>query len=54
MKLGGAGKKTSTSQTTSSLIDSLAGEWEDADSVANAWGNDDLIDINADADDWGE
>lgn len=52
MKLGGK-KAGGAAASSSSLIDSLAGEWEDADSVANAWGNDDLIDINADADDWG-
>ena len=36
------------------IADAVAGEWEDGDEVANAWGTDDLIDVNADADDWGE
>ena len=37
----------------SSLVDSLAGEFEeDGDEVAKAWGTDDLMDVNADEDDW--
>ena len=57
MKLGGAKKPKA------SLADTLASEWDDgpngwdddaaaADEVGNAWGNDDLIDVNADNDDW--
>lgn len=46
MKLGGA-KKT----PGKSLADQLAGEWEEEDG-GNAWGTDDLIDVNADDDDW--
>ena len=47
MKLGGSKKPTS------GLAEELAAEWDD-DDVGNAWGNDDLIDVNADADDWGD
>lgn len=43
MKLGGGPKKPTTS-----LVDELAGEWDDA----GGWGNDDLINVNADEDDW--
>ncbi|RXK37790.1 SCY1 protein kinase [Tremella mesenterica] len=47
MKLGG-GKK----MKDGGLEEVLADEWDDGDgSVENAWG-DDLIDVNADADDW--
>ncbi len=49
MKLGGAKAKAANG---SSLADTLAGEWEEADEVANAWGTNDLIDVNADDDDW--
>jgi hypothetical protein len=35
-----------------SLVDTLAGEFEDDDEVVKAWGTDDLMDVNADADDW--
>lgn len=35
-----------------SVADSVANEWEDG-GVEDAWG-DDLIDVNADEDDWGE
>ncbi len=39
---------------STALVDVLAGEYEeDGDEVANAWGHDDLIDVNADDDDWG-
>ena len=50
MKLGA----TKAKAPTSSLADTLAGEWDDADDggVENAWGTDDLIDVNADEDDW--
>lgn len=46
MKLGGAKKAPGKS-----LADQLAGEWEEEDG-GNAWGTDDLIDVNADDDDW--
>lgn len=50
MKLGA----TKAKAPSSSLADTLAGEWDDADDggVENAWGTDDLIDVNADEDDW--
>lgn len=47
MKLGG--NKTAAK---SSLADTVAGGWDDEEEVENAWGNDDLIDVNADEDDW--
>lgn len=54
MRLGGA-KKT---DKKSNIPDSLVAEWEDdegdGEGVANAWGSEDLIDVNADEDDWGE
>ncbi|OXH27111.1 SCY1-like [Cryptococcus neoformans] len=46
MKLAGAKKAPGKS-----LADQLAGEWEEEDG-GNAWGTDDLIDVNADDDDW--
>jgi len=49
MKLGGVKPKT----IKTSLADTLADEWDEGDEeVENAWGNDDLIDVNADEDDW--
>lgn len=45
MKLGGSGAK----KPTTSLVDELAGEWDDG---PGGWGNDDLINVNADEDDW--
>jgi len=49
MKLGGTKPKA----TKASLADTLADEWDEGDDeVENAWGNDDLIDVNADEDDW--
>lgn len=54
MKLG-MKIQTNPQSQTSSLVDILAGEFEDdadEDEVANAWGVDDLIDVNADEDDW--
>lgn len=48
MKLGAAKKPA----VSTSVADSVAAEWEDDGSAANAWGNDDLIDVNADEDDW--
>lgn len=60
-KLGGAGMRLGGSTSAaksgggSSLVDALAGEFEeDGDEVANAWGQGDLMDVNADADDWSE
>lgn len=50
MKLG-AGKSKAINNP-SSLADSVAAEWEDDGDAANAWGTDDLIDVNADEDDW--
>ncbi|TXT11143.1 hypothetical protein VHUM_01894 [Vanrija humicola] len=47
MKLGGATK----AHKPTDLADALAADFED-DEVANAWGNDDLINVNADDDDW--
>ncbi|WOO79216.1 N-terminal kinase-like protein [Vanrija pseudolonga] len=47
MKLGGAAK----AHKPTDLADALAADFED-DEVANAWGNDDLINVNADDDDW--
>lgn len=49
MRLGGTKPKTAAPN----LADVLADEWHDADEgVETAWGNDDLIDVNADTDDW--
>lgn len=49
MRLGGNKPKT----VAPNLADVLADEWHDADEgVESAWGNDDLIDVNADTDDW--
>ena len=51
MKLGGVKK----AEKKSALAE-LTSEWDDSegDEVENAWGNEDLIDVNADEDDWGE
>jgi SCY1-like protein 1 len=49
LKLGGVKAK---SKPNTSLVDTIAGEWDDGDDVENAWGNEDLIDVNADDDDW--
>lgn len=49
MKLGGAKPKLAGAN----LMDELAAELDD-DEVANAWGTDDLMDVNADTDDWSE
>jgi SCY1-like protein 1 len=57
MQLGGGASLSSGSRAaeSSSLADALAGEFEeDGDEVANAWGQGDLMDVNADADDWSE
>ena len=48
MKLGGTAAKAKPT----SLVDTIAGEWDEDDDAANAWGNEDLIDVNADDDDW--
>ena len=50
MKLGGGPKVKAP--TSSTLADSVAGEWEEAEEVANAWGTNDLIEVDADDDDW--
>lgn len=49
MKLGGGPKKPTTS-----LVDELAGEWDEGGwgNETGGWGNDDLINVNADEDDW--
>ena len=52
MKLGNNAKSQSKAQTNGSVADAVAGEWEDDGDAANAWGTDDLIDVNADEDDW--
>jgi SCY1-like protein 1 len=49
MKLGGSSAKRPA--TTASLADAIAAEFDD-DEVANAWGTDDLMDVNADTEDW--
>ncbi|KAF6760083.1 other/SCY1 protein kinase [Ephemerocybe angulata] len=45
------GSKSSSALPTHTLADELAEEISAAE-TANAWGSDDLIDVNADADDW--
>ncbi|OCF77226.1 SCY1 protein kinase [Kwoniella mangroviensis CBS 8886] len=58
LKLGGSGNTRKTGGAgagpgPSSLVDMVASEWDDNDNDGgNAWGNDDLIDVNADEDDW--
>lgn len=53
MQLGGV--KKSALDNTSSLADALAAEFEeDAEEVGDAWGDGDLMDVNADGDDWSE
>lgn len=59
MQLGGtSGGRASAHKpgmSSTSLVDELAGEFEeDGDEVANAWGSSDLMDVNADGDDWSE
>lgn len=58
MQLGGSAshaRQTGTAAGSTSLVDTLAGEFEeDGDEVANAWGSNDLMDVNADADDWSQ
>lgn len=57
MQLGGssmAGRQIRGVVNTS-LVDELAGEFEeDGDGVANVWGSGDLLDVNADEDDWSQ
>ena len=48
MNLGGR----STPKSDPSIADAVAGEWDDDGAAANAWGTEDLIDVNADEDDW--
>ncbi|WWC64691.1 uncharacterized protein I303_107302 [Kwoniella dejecticola CBS 10117] len=53
LKLGGNAKKAVAG--SSNLADMVASEWDDNDDdndAHNAWGTDDLIDVNADQDDW--
>ncbi|WWC91608.1 uncharacterized protein L201_006554 [Kwoniella dendrophila CBS 6074] len=52
LKLGGNSK--TQAQRSSNLADVVASEWDDDNDndAGNAWGNDDLIDVNADEDDW--
>ncbi|KAJ9103371.1 hypothetical protein QFC19_004470 [Naganishia cerealis] len=55
MQLGGpsAGGRPNKGGMSTSLVDELAGEFEeDGDEVANVWGSGDLLDVNADEDDW--
>lgn len=56
MQLGGSAshvRAAGNAAGSTSLVDTLAGEFEeDGDEVANAWGSNDLMDVNADADDW--
>ena len=49
MKLGSKGKPQAPEVN---LADTLVGEWEEEEGVENAWGDGDLIDVNADTDDW--
>ena len=44
-------RKVSSNRTTAALAERLAEE-ATIDPTNNPWGNDDLIDINADEDDW--
>jgi SCY1-like protein 1 len=57
MQLGGAGvgARAGAGKTglSSSWMDELSGEFEQ-DEVADAWGSGDLMDVNADGDDWSE
>lgn len=55
MQLGGSAShaRSANAAGSTSLVDALAGEFEeDGDEVANAWGSNDLMDVNADGDDW--
>jgi SCY1-like protein 1 len=55
MQLGGssASSRQNRAIASTSLVDELAGEFEeDEDEVANVWGSGDLLDVNADEDDW--
>jgi SCY1-like protein 1 len=58
MQLGGSAshaRQAGNAAGSTSLVDTLAGEFEeDGDEVANAWGSNDLMDVNADGDDWSE
>lgn len=48
LQLGG-----SKSHPTPSVLDDLAAEWAEEEGTTNAWDGD-LMDVNADADDWSE
>ncbi|KAJ9114995.1 hypothetical protein QFC22_005323 [Naganishia vaughanmartiniae] len=55
MQLGAssAAGRPNRAAASTSLVDELAGEFEeDGDEVANVWGSGDLLDVNADEDDW--
>jgi SCY1-like protein 1 len=56
MQLGGSSRVNQKQQKeVSSLADTLAAEYEEEEgSVGDAWGDGDLMDVNADADDWSE
>ena len=55
MKLGGTANKAGgvKGKTANTALEEVMGDWDD-EGVENAWGTDDLIDVNADEDDWGE
>lgn len=50
MQLGA--HKVPASVAAAALVEQLAEEAAAAESEGNPWGNDDLIDVNADEDDW--
>jgi len=57
MQLGGSSRMKQQHQSEGrSVVDALAAEFEEdeAGSVGDAWGDGDLMDVNADADDWSE
>ena len=57
MQLGGSSRLRQQHQSEGqSVVDALAAEYEEdeAGSVGDAWGDGDLMDVNADADDWSE
>jgi SCY1-like protein 1 len=57
MQLGGSSRSKQQHQSEGqSLVDALAAEYEEDEvgSVRDAWGDGDLMDVNADADDWSE
>jgi SCY1-like protein 1 len=55
MQLGSSSRAKPRVQDSSTLVNSLVAEIEDEfGSVGDAWGDGDLMDVNADADDWSE